>query len=77
MAVPKNVQATTQAVLISHASKVMLKILQAGRLQWYVNRELPDVQAGKKQKNQRSNFQHSLDHGESKGIPKKTSTSVS
>ena len=32
-------------VLISHASKVMLKILRA-RLQQYVNRELPDVQAG-------------------------------
>ena len=31
--------------LISHASKEMLKILQA-RLQQYVNRELPDVQAG-------------------------------
>ena len=31
--------------LISHASKVMLKILQA-RLQQYVNRELPDVKAG-------------------------------
>ena len=31
--------------LISHASKIMLKILQAG-LQQYVNRELPDVQAG-------------------------------
>ena len=31
--------------LISHAIKVMLKILQA-RLQQYVNRELPDVQAG-------------------------------
>ena len=31
--------------LISHASKVMLKILQA-RLQQYVNREVPDVQAG-------------------------------
>ena len=31
--------------LISHASKVMLKILQA-RLQRYVNHELPDVQAG-------------------------------
>ena len=31
-------------VLISHASEVMLKILQA-RLQQYVNRELPDVQA--------------------------------
>ena len=31
--------------LISNASKVMLKILQ-DRLQQYVNRELPDVQAG-------------------------------
>ena len=31
--------------LISHASKVMLNILQA-RLQQYVNRELPDVQTG-------------------------------
>ena len=31
--------------LISHASKVMLKILQA-RLQQHINRELPDVQAG-------------------------------
>ena len=31
--------------LLSHASKVMLKILQA-RLQQYENRELPDVQAG-------------------------------
>ena len=31
--------------LISHASKVMLKILQA-RLQQYVNQELPDVRAG-------------------------------
>ena len=31
--------------IISHASKVMLKILQA-RLQHYVNQELPDVQAG-------------------------------
>ena len=31
--------------LISHATRVMLKILQA-RLQQYMNRELPDVQAG-------------------------------
>ena len=31
--------------LISHTSKVVLKVLQA-RLQQYVNRELPDVQAG-------------------------------
>ena len=34
--------------LISHASKIMLKILQA-RLQQYVNCELPDVQAGFRQ----------------------------
>ena len=33
------------AVLISHASKVMLKILQAG-LQQYMNRELPHIQTG-------------------------------
>ena len=32
-------------ILISHASKAVLKILQA-RLQQYVNPELPDVQAG-------------------------------
>ena len=38
---PKNAQTTTQL----HASKVMLKILQA-RLQQYMNHELPDVQAG-------------------------------
>ena len=38
---PKNAQTTT---LISHAHKVMLKILQA-KLQQYMNLELPDVQA--------------------------------
>ena len=40
----KNVQTNTIA-FISHASKVMLKILQA-RPQQCVNQELPDVQAG-------------------------------
>ena len=44
-AMPKNVQNYCTIALISHASKVMLKILQA-RLQQYINRELPDVQAG-------------------------------
>ena len=43
-AMPKNAQTTAQ-LHSSHASKVMLKILQA-RLQQYVNRELPEVQAG-------------------------------
>jgi len=44
-AVPKNAQTTAQLHSSPHASKVMLKILQA-RIQQYVNRELPDVQAG-------------------------------
>ena len=39
---PKN--ASTTAQLFSHASKVMLKILQAS-LQQYVNQEFPDVEA--------------------------------
>ena len=42
-------------VLISHASKVMLKILQA-RLQWYVNQELPDVPAGFRTRDQTANI---------------------
>ena len=41
---PKNAQTIAQT-LISHTSKIMLKILQA-RLQQYMNCELPDVQAG-------------------------------
>ena len=57
--------------LISSTSKVMLKILQA-RLQQYMNRELPDVQAGfKRQRNHRSNCQHSLDRQKSKRLPEK------
>ena len=42
---PKECSTYHTIALISHASTVMLKILQA-RLQQYVNHELPDVQAG-------------------------------
>ena len=42
---PKECSNYHTIALISHTSKVMLKILQA-RLQQHVNRELPDVQAG-------------------------------
>ena len=42
---PKECSNHCTIALISHASKVMLKILQA-RLQQYMNRELPDVKAG-------------------------------
>ena len=44
-AMPKNVKNYHTIALISHSSKVMLKILQA-RLQQYTHHELPDVQAG-------------------------------
>ena len=57
--------------LISHASKVMLKILRA-RLQQYVSCELPDVQAGfRKGRKQRSSCQNLLDHRKNKEIPEK------
>ena len=42
---PKNVKKYHTIALISHTSKVMLKILQA-RLQQYMIHELPDFQAG-------------------------------
>ena len=55
--------------LISHAIKVMVKILQA-RLQQYMNHDLPYVQAGfRKVRGARSNCQHPLDHQKSKRVP--------
>ena len=53
--------------LISHDLKVMLKILQA-RLQQYMNKELPDVQAGFRKG---STTRHPLDHRKSKRVPEK------
>ena len=63
-------------ILISHASKVMLKILQA-RLQQYVNRELPNVQGGfRKGRGTRDQIaSHPLDHRKSKSS-RKTSISA-
>ena len=50
---PKECSNYGTIALISHVSKVMLKILQA-RLQHYMNCEFPDVQAGfRKERNQR------------------------
>ena len=58
--------------LISHASKVMLKILQV-RLQQYVNHELPDVQVGfRKGRGTEIKLPISLDHQKNKSS-KKTS----
>ena len=75
-AMPKNAQTNRTIVLISHASKVTLKILQV-RLQQYVNRELPDVQAGFRKgrgtRNQIANIHRSSKKQESS---RKTSTSA-
>ena len=74
---PKGCSSYHTIALISHTSKVMLKILQA-KPQQYVNCELPDVQAGFRisQRNKRSNWQHPLDHWKSKRVPEKTSISA-
>ena len=60
---------------ISHASKVMLQILQ-DRPQQYMNHELTDIQAGfrKGRGTQRSNCQHLMDHQKRERAPIKTST---
>ena len=58
-------------LLISHASKVKLKILQA-RLQEYVNHELPDVQAGfRKGREPEIKFPTSAGSWKSKRVPEK------
>ena len=57
--------------LISHASKVMLKILQA-RLQQYMNHELPDVQVGfRKARGTKDQIANMLDHRKRKRVPEK------
>ena len=62
--------------LISHASKVMLKILQA-RLQQYVNHELPDVQAGfRKGRGTRDQIPTSVGSSKSQDSSRKTSISA-
>ena len=62
--------------LISHASKVMLKILQA-RLQQYVNRELPDVQAEfRKGRGTRDQFSTSVGSLKKQESSRKTSISA-
>ena len=62
--------------LISHARKVMLKILQA-RLQQYVNHELPDFQAGfRKGRGTRDQVATSAGSWKKQGSSRKTSISA-
>ena len=62
--------------LISHASKVMLKILQA-RLQQYMNRELPDVQVGFRKKAEEPEVKLPTTVGSSKKQENSRKTSIS
>ena len=69
-AMPKNIQ--TYHTLISHASKVIVKILQA-RFQQFPEPRTSRCKSWiyKRQRNQRSNCQHLLDHRKIKRIPEK------
>ena len=62
-------------VLISHISKVMLRILQA-RLQQYVNRELPDVQAGFRKGREEAEIELPISIGSQEENSRKTSISA-
>ena len=73
---PKNAQTTLTIALISYASKIMLKIIQT-RLQQYVNRELPDVQAGlEKAEEPKIKLPTSTGSSKKQESSRKTSTSV-
>ena len=73
---PKECSNYCTIALISHASKVMLKILQA-RLQQYVNHELPDVQAGfRKGRGTRSQMPTSAGSSKKQESSRKTSISA-
>ena len=73
---PKECSNYHTTALISHAGKVMLKILQA-RLQQYVNRELPDVPAGfRKGRGTRDQLPTSAGSSKKQESSRKTSISV-
>ena len=73
---PKECSNYCTVALISHASKVILKILQA-RLQQYINQELPDVQAGfRKGRGTRDQLPTSIRSLKKQESSRKTSTST-
>ena len=75
---PKECSNYSTIAFISHASKVMLKILQA-RIQQYMHLELPDTQAGFRKgrgtRDQTANI-YLLDHRKKKRVPEKTLVSA-
>ena len=74
--IPKECSNYCTIALVSHASKVILKILQT-RLQQYVNRELPDVQASfRKGRGTRDQLPTSAGSSKKQENSRKTSTSA-
>ena len=70
-AMPKNIQTIITIALISHASKIMLKILQA-RLQQYVNENFQMYKLDlEKAEEPEINCKHPLDHRENKRLSEK------
>ena len=67
---PKECSNYCTTTFISHVGKDTLEILQARLLQ-YVNQEHPNDTSWVSKRNKKSNCQHSLDGGESKGISEK------
>ena len=73
---PKECSNYRTDALISRASKVMLKILQA-RLQQYMNHELPDFQAGfRKERGTRDQIANTTGSSKKQESSRKTSTSA-
>ena len=73
---PKNVQTTAQLYSSHTLNKELFKILQA-RLQQYVNRELPDVQAGfRKGRGTRDQIANITGSSKKQESSRKTSTSA-
>ena len=72
---PKECSSYHTIALISHASKVRLKILQA-RLQKYMNHELPDVQAGFRKQEPEIRLSTSIGSSKKQESPRKTHISA-
>ena len=73
--IPKECSNYRTIALISNTSKVMLKILQA-RLQQYMNRELPDVQAGFRKHRETKDQIANIFGSSKKRVPKKTTSTL-
>ena len=76
-AMPKNVPTTIQLHTFHILARLCSKSFQPGLAVCEMRTSRCTTWVSKRQRNQRSNCQHSMDHEESKGVPKKQPTSAS